>query len=319
MIAHLRKRLFRKPMAPRQPMEGKAVIVTGCAENSIGYATAKALLEWGAEVTVTRRADTLSVVHELEKDVPAARGRIYGRDLDLAEAQSVQHFADWYFAERKTLDVLINNAGIHLDLLSKWKKPTLSKDQQEIQWRTNYLGTIHLTHALLPLLMSSAESSGDARVVNVMSMLHSRGRNSEFFEPTRPYNSWEAYGQSKLGILHFTRSLQEYFSEQGLSAYCLHPGEVYTNIAGKGLAGNPGVEALRNFFWPLEKFLMMTPEEGAQTSLLCATSPSVEGGKYYRNCRVAQASPDAEDAAMRRELWGYNQAWLATLQQDGCR
>ena len=148
----------------------------------------------------------------------------------------------WYRGNRPRLDVLVNNAGIHLDLLSQWKEPRLTKDHVETHWRTNYLGTSHLTHELLPLLCSSASETGDARVVNVVSMLHDRGSNSEFFSPVKPYNSWEAYGQSKLGLVHFTHELDRRFAAKGLKSYCLHPGSVYTNVATKGLAGNPLID-----------------------------------------------------------------------------
>lgn len=313
MIAQLRAVLFRKPRAPMQALHGRTFIVTGCAANSIGYATAKALLEWGAEVTITRRSDSQRTVQALASEVPAAKDRLFARDLELADAISVKSFAAWYIAERKTLDVLINNAGIHLDLLSRWKEPNLTADQHEIHWRTNYLGTSQLTHALLPLLEYSAASTGDARIVNVISMLHSRGKNSEFFTASRPYNSWDAYGQSKLALLHFTKALQQHYGEKGLTAYCLHPGEVYTNIAAKGLSGNPVIESVRNFFWPIERLVLMTAEEGAQTSLLCATAPNLLGGEYYRDCRVAEASAEAADQSVRQALWKANQEWLASV------
>ena len=313
MLAQLRTLIFRKPLAPVRSLAGRKFVVTGCAENSIGYATAKTLLEWGGEVTISRRRGTQDLLGILKTDVAGCAGRLFGHDLDIADAESVKVFANWYKAEHKALDVLINNAGIHLDLMSKWTEPRLSDDNHEIQWRTNYLGTTHLTHVLLPLLEQSAESTGDARIVNVISMLHSRGRNSEFFNPSRPYNSWNAYGQSKLGLAHFTKALQERFGNKGLTACCLHPGEVYTNVAGKGLEGNPLIETVRNLLWPVEKFMLMTPFEGAQTSLLCATSPDIRGGEYYRNCKVAEASADAGDRTIADQLWEANLKWLGQL------
>ena len=313
MITQLRKIIFRKPLAPLQPLAGRKFLVTGCSENSIGYATARTLLEWGAEVTISRRQHTKGLAETLAGDLEGSAGRLFGHDLDLADAQSVQAFSDWYKAQRKTLDVLINNAGIHLDLMSNWTQPTLSQDGHEIQWRTNYLGTTHLTCLLMPLLQASAQLSGDARVVNIVSMLHSKGRNSEFFEPSQAYNSWNSYGQSKLGLVHFTKALQARYGSTGLTAYCLHPGEVYTNVAGKGLAGNPLISAVRNVFWPIEKLMLMTPFEGAQTTLLCATSPQARGGEYYRSCDVSRASADADDTAIADRLWDSNLNWIAQL------
>jgi len=315
MIEKLRKVIFRKPLIEPQNLNGRKFIVTGCSEGSIGYATAKTLLQWGAEVTITRRKDTDKLLSVLKDDLKLNEDRLFAHDLDLASAQSVNAFSTWYKNERKALDVLINNAGIHLDLLSKWKTPKLSADQHEIQWRTNYLGTVHLTHALLDLLLESANTTNDARVVNISSMQHSKGCNSEFFEPTKPYNSWEAYGKSKLGLMHFSQSLQTHYADQGLSAYSLHPGEVYSNVAGKGLEGNPLIETVRNALWPIEKFMMMTPFEGSQTTLLCATKDKqqLKGGAYYRNLELAEISEDAKDTDVAEQLWQANNQWLEQI------
>ncbi|MGH0033911.1 MAG: SDR family NAD(P)-dependent oxidoreductase [Myxococcota bacterium] len=310
----LRQRLARKPTAPRQDLSGRSFLVTGAAEDSLGHATASVLLQWGAEVIVTRRRGSERLASRLAADAGEDAGRrVSGHDLDLADAGSVERFASWMRSSRETLDVLVNCAGIHLDLLSRWSEPRLSDDGFEVHWRTNYLGTTHLTRRLLPLLRESARRTGDARVVTVVSMLHSRGRNAEFFEPTRPYGSWDAYGQSKLGLIHFTMELHRRYGAQGLHAYCLHPGEVFTNVATAGLAGHPLIESLRNVLSPVEALFLMTPLEGAQTQLLCATGPRVEGGHYYRNCAIARASEDARDAEVASRLWDANEAWVASL------
>src|SRR3546814_2341650 len=98
---------------------------------------------------------------------------------------------------------------------------------------------MQLTNALLPLLLRSAAQTCDARIVNVVSMLHTRGRNEFLFTPITPYNSWVAYGTSKLALVHATFELQRHHAAAGLQAYCLHPGAVFSNIADKGLSGNP--------------------------------------------------------------------------------
>lgn len=310
----LRRRLARKPIALQQDLRGRRFLVTGSAEKSLGYATASVLLRWGAEVTVTRRSGSARLATLLAAETGEdAASRVFGHDLDLADAGSVEAFASWMRSSHETLDVLINCAGIHLDLLSRWSEPHLSDDGFEIQWRTNYLGTTHLTRRLLPLLQQSARRTGDARVVNVVSMLHSRGRNAEFFDPNRPYNSWEAYGQSKLGLIHFTMELHRRYCAEGLQAYCLHPGEVFTNVASAGLAGNPLIESLRNMLSPVEALFLMTPLEGAQTQLYCATGPRVEGGHYYRDCGIARPSDDARDTEVTLRLWDSNEAWVASL------
>lgn len=130
----------------------RKVIVTGATPGSIGFATACRLAELGDDVTVTSRSG------------------VHGRPLNLTDARSVTGFATWY-AEHSDgrLDVLVNNAGVHLDLCSTWREPHCTADGFEVHWRTNYLGTMQLTHLLLPLLEETGRRTGDARVVNVVS------------------------------------------------------------------------------------------------------------------------------------------------------
>lgn len=310
-IQAVRRRVFRKPVAPRRDLRGRKLIVTGTSENSLGHATARILLEWGADVTVTRRRGAESLAETLRSEVGRANAaRVTGRDLDLSSAESVEAFACWYEAERGELDVLVNNAGIHLDLLSRWKEPRRTEDGFELHWRTNYLGTTHLTRRLLPLLEESARKTHDARVVMVVSKLHERGRNRAFFEPPAKYSSWDAYGQSKLGLMHFAMELHRRSAGGGLATHCLHPGEVFTNVASAGLAGNSVVEGARSVLAPLEAFALMSPVEGAQTSIFCATAKEAEGGHYYRDCSIARASRELADTSVAARLWDENQAWV---------
>ena len=103
----------------------------------------------------------------------------------------------------------------------------LAEDGREIHWRTNYLGAFHLTWALLPLLQRSGLESGDARVVNVTSGLHDRVGN----EDLPLYHSWDAYGLSKLAMIHMACEIERRFGETyNLHAVALHPGVVMTNL-----------------------------------------------------------------------------------------
>ncbi|MDB5986996.1 MAG: family NAD(P)-dependent oxidoreductase, partial [Nevskia sp.] len=204
----------------------------------------------------------------------------------------------------------VNNAGIHLDLLSQWQQPRLTPDGHELHWRTNYLGTMHLTLRLLPLLRATGRSGGDARIVNVVSQLHSKGSNAGLFESLQPYNSWVAYGNSKLALVHASFELQRrHASTDRLQAYCLHPGAVFTNIADKGLSGNPLLERLRKTFAPVEAFFLLTPEEGAQTQVYCASAAELSGGHYYRACAIAKPSADSGNAGVSSRLFSDTQAW----------
>jgi retinol dehydrogenase-12 len=312
----LHSKLVRVPVASKIDLSGRRIIVTGGAPGSIGGETARILATWGADVVVTTRTDPAFAVNRLRAATAgvAAAGRVEGHCLDLADPVSVERFAQWYAGSRDgQLDVLVNNAGVHLDLLSKWQSPHLLADGEEIHWRTNYLGTMHLTLLLLPLLHATGERTGDARVVNVVSKLHARATNQNLVDVTTNYNSWVAYGASKLALIHAGTELQRRYATEGVQAYSLHPGEVLTDIASKGLAGHRLIGSVRRVLRPVEAFFLMTPAEGAQTSVFAATAPGLEGGQYLRKCAPAELTADARNGLVARQLWEKTEAWSLTL------
>lgn len=306
--------------APQVDLSNMWAIVTGASPGSLGYETAKTLARWGAHVCVTTRKNKHQTVSSLTEDLKteSPNAEISGKDLDLSDAQSVNDFISWYLGQNETrLDILVNNAGIHQDLLSKRKEPLLTPDGHEIHWRTNYLGTAHLTHGLLPLLRQTGKHHGTARVVNVGSQLHSKGSNDRMFNSDKPYNSWKAYGTSKLALMHFANEIQRrYADKDNLQAYNLHPGGpggVSTNIARKGLEGHKILQGLMRLGKPLQTFYAATTEEGAQTQIFCATSPSVLGGQYYQNCLVKESSRDTYDRDAAIQLWDETVSWTENV------
>jgi len=301
-----------KTPASAQPRDltGQTIVVTGASPGSLGFETARILATWGAKVAVSTRSTSRDAVAALTAAVPTGAGSIIGHNLDLADATSVATFGEWLLATTDRLDVLVNNAGVHLDLRSKWTTPTLTPDGVEVHWRTNYLGTAQLTHHVLPRLRETAATSGEARVVNVVSKLHSRATNENLFAPITPYNSWTAYGASKLAMIHLATELDRRHSNEGLHGYSLHPGSVYTKIADKGLASSPVIARVRKAFAPVESRMLLSPTAGAQTSVHCTTAPNLSPG-YYRDCQPAEPSPAATDAEAAAWLWTETEAWIA--------
>lgn len=317
-LTRLRRWLLRTPRAERVDLSGRKIVVTGASPGSIGFQTARILASWNASVVITTRSDPQAALkalrHSLAGIAPAAA--LDAQPLDLCQAASVAAFADWYRQHHgERLDVLLNNAGVHLDLLSRWKEPKLTADSREIHWRTNYLGTQHLTHRLLPLLSATARRNGEARVVNLVSRLHHKGSNAGLFDPPQHYDSWVAYGLSKLALVHATFELQRRYAAQGVHAYCLHPGAVLSHIADKGLEDSRLLGGLRKALRPIEAFFLLSPEEGAQTSVHCATCPGLAGGLYYERCQPAQPSADSLDATVAARLWDATAGWCSTLAQ----
>jgi NAD(P)-dependent dehydrogenase (short-subunit alcohol dehydrogenase family) len=271
-------------------------VVTGAGPGSLGEATARALRDHGRVITTRRSGPRTADFHQ----------------LDLADAGSVRAFVDWLGEATDRVDVLVNNAGVHLDLRRKWREPQLL-DGHEIHWRTNYLGTAHLTRLLLPVLLRTAADVGEARIVNVVSKLHTRGRNEWLEGDVRPYDSWDAYGTSKLALVHEAAEIERRYGDRGLHGYSLHPGAVYTKVADRGLETAPVLGRLRRLLAPIERRTLTAPEVGARTGVFCATSAAAVPGGYHLRSAAADASPEAADVQAGTALWERTSAWAESL------
>ena len=311
----------RKPMAKQVDLSGRYVIVTGATPGSIGYEVARTLAAWGANVAVTCPRDSAAAKEALLRDLRDAGHRqngIEAHGLDLADARSVTEFAAWYQeTSGRRLDVLINNAGILRDVLWRWRKLRLSTDGFEIHWRTNYLGTFHLTRLLLPMVRASGRQSGDARVINVSSHQHDKGSNDRLFQGSGRLDSWTAYGQSKLALIHHSFELQRrYAADYNLRTAALHPGSAYSNMT-FGWQDEPRwLKRTKRLITPLAPLILLTPAQAAQTTIHCATDPHLEGGHYYERCAKAEPTSDARDEAAAERLWEESERWFRSLGQE---
>lgn len=170
------------------------------------------------------------------------------------------------------------------------------------------------------MLMESGRRCGDARVINVASHQHMRGRNAWLFEAPATYDSWTAYGQSKLALVHFSSELQRRYADDfNLRSVALHPGPAYTNMICKGLADTPWLGGAHRLLAPLAVLVLLTPAHCAQTTIFCASDPHLQGGNYYERCAVATASDEARDADAARKLWEASESWLVTQTRRAAR
>ena len=329
---HLGRLFLSKPMAEPVDMTGRHVIVTGASPGSLGYETARVLAEWGAAVVATRVRDVARMESSLKDDLSergADADNIAAHKLDLADPDSVNAFVAWYRDRCDgTLHVLVNNAGIHKKTLAPQKNAPLTGDGFEIHWRTNYLGAFHLTRALLPLLQRTGLESGDARVVNVSSGLHDRAGNEDLFDEApqsdeaprseRPrYHSWDAYGRSKLAMIHMAFEIERRFAEShNLHAVAVHPGVVMTNLTLPQAFGGRMGKALHRISSALTSLVLLSPAAGAQTIVMCASRRPLQGGKYYERCAIGEPSADSQDPEAASRLWDLSEQWAGTLPEQ---
>ena len=272
-------------------LAGRTFLVTG-ANTGIGLATATDLARRGGRVYVACRSRP--------KGEAAAAGIAAATDseavgflpLDLADLASVRACAQGFLDRGEPLHVLINNAGIG-------GTPGRTKDGFELVFGVNHLGHFALTMGLLDCLTASG-----ARIVNVASDAHYQARGIDFGRlrrRTRGITGMQEYAISKLCNVLFSAELARRMDGTGVTSYSLHPGVVASDIWRR-------VPAPAR---PLVKRGMLSIEQGARTSLFCATAPAADlvSGAYYDECAERKPSPVATPELGER-LWDHSEAWI---------
>jgi NAD(P)-dependent dehydrogenase (short-subunit alcohol dehydrogenase family) len=267
-------------------------MVTG-GNTGIGRATAADLARRGGRVYVACRSAEKG--QKAVAGIVAATGSeaVAFLPLDLADLASVGRCAEQFLALGEPLHVLINNGGVA-------GQRGMTKDGFEMAFGVNHVGHFALTNALLDRLAASAP----ARVVTVASDSHYQAEGVDFDAARRPTASrtgLREYAVSKLCNVLFSQELARRVQGRGITTYALHPGVVASDI-------------WRRVPWPIRpliKLRMISPEEGARTSLYCATSDSVAAasGRFYDDSREREPSQVATPD-LARALWEHSQAWV---------
>jgi NAD(P)-dependent dehydrogenase (short-subunit alcohol dehydrogenase family) len=267
-------------------LSGKLAIVTG-GYAGIGLETSRVLTAAGATVVVPAR--NVDKAKAALQDLP--RAEIH--PLDLADPASIDAFAAEFLSTTRTLDLLIGNAGIMATPLAHDARG------HESQFATNHLGHFQLTMRLWP----SLKRSGNARVVVLSSGAH-RFSDIDFDDPDyhrRAYDKWKAYGQSKTANALFALGLDARGEAYGIRAFSVHPGSIATELTRHVSLADMQAMGFRDAdgnVTPRIAALYKTVEQGAATTVWCATSPQLKGigGLYCEDCDIAAAqSPESTD------------------------
>ncbi len=179
---------------------------------------------------------------------PAEQERFTAVQLDLSEPDSVYEATEAIGALDVEIDVIINNAGVLIDI----DETSVVIDDLRATLEVNVIGTIDFTERLRPLL------SERAHVVNITSTagsLELAGKKSH------KLGYYPAYKISKAAMNMYTKTLAHEYRDAEVTVSSVHPGWVQTAIGGDDAA--------------------LTPAESAEGIYQMAVSPPPSGGFWF--------------------------------------
>ena len=267
--------------------EQKIAVITG-ATSGLGRFVACGLGRAGYHtVIVARHAPRGEAVRRAIADhAPDASSELILADLAMvAEARQA---GETIAARHGQVHLLVNNAGLITP-----RRQVTSEGHERIL-AVNHLAPFVLTQALAPAL----RQAGGARVVNVGSTASDRARlRLDDLEGARAFAPWRAYGRAKLALMMATFEWSRRLAGTGVSVNVVHPGLVATQ-----LGALPGLSGM---VWALLRPFMLSPEQGSDTPLFVALSPTLEDvtGQYFKRRKPARPNPQALSGETSRQLW----------------
>lgn len=266
-------------------------IVTG-PTSGIGAETALGLARLGGTVVlVARNREKGARFAARLVRAGAAEARLV--IADLASRQQLAGAAEQIVQAFPSVDVLVNNAGAYFG------RRQTSPDGIEMNLALNHLAYFSLTLRLVRALRRSPA----ARVVNVASEAH-RSATIDFddVQCARGYDRLRAYARSKLANVLFTYELARRLEGTSVTVNAVHPGAVATNIGSND-------SWLKTRVRNLVCRHMLSPAEGARTSLYAATAPELRGvsGKYLSACAEERSSDASYDREAATRLWNLSE------------
>ena len=274
--------------------DAKTYLVTG-ANTGIGRATTEDLARRGGRVILACRSaeKTQPVIDAIRAET--GNDRLEHLPLDLADLDSVRRATATLLDRGEPIDVLIANAGVagqRGETAQGW----------ELAFGTNHLGHFLFVTPLLDLLRGGA---APGRIVVVASQSHYDAKDLDeaaLRDRTRSITGLKEYSRSKLANVLFAQELARRLPPEEIVAYSLHPGVVASDI-------------WRRIPWPIRPLMtraMISNQEGARTSLWCATAPEVGGasGDYFDEC-APKAPSEVATPELGTSLWERSEAWTA--------
>jgi len=268
-------------------LSGRRCLVTG-GNSGIGYETALALADLGAEVVLLCRSRERGEQAARQIREQTGNRRVFFELLDISDLGSIRAAAARL--SMKPVDVLVHNAGVLPD------ERIETGDGLELTFATHAVGPFLLTR----LLRGSLEKSPDGRVIWVSSGgMYTRRLNLEDPNWTeRDYDGVIAYAESKRAQVVLSELWAEALRGSSVTVSAMHP----------GWADTPSVEKSLPRFHRITRKILRTPAEGADTVVWLAASPRARQstGRFFfdREERRTHLLPfTRESEADRRALW----------------
>ncbi|KXN68858.1 retinol dehydrogenase 12-like protein [Conidiobolus coronatus NRRL 28638] len=276
-------------------LSGKTILITGGNEG-IGFETAVQLAKMNAKIIIASRnlQKSQSAVEKIKH--LSHNNDIHCRQVDLGSIQSVNEFSEKFKQEFPTLDILINNAGL---VCMKYSK---TEDDLEKTLQVNHISVTLLTINLLPILLKAE----DPKIVFVASVMHNFSKLQlprDLELPPSSFIGINEYNKSKKMNILTAKVLAKELKNKNIKVVSLHPGYVYSNL------GQDNFQSLWSklisyiFVHPLHTIFARKTDQGAMTSVFCATDSGIISGEYYDSCKIGKPDKQANDEELGRDLW----------------
>jgi len=282
-----------------QDMEDKTVVITG-ATSGLGRATALQLAQKRASVVVIARNNNKA--NEVISEIKREGGNGQFVISDLSSMKDTKEAADSISKVVDRLDVLINNAGAHFP---KYRE---TPEGFESTLALNYLSPFLLTHHLIEQMKQTASDYGEARVINITSIMHKSPINwNDLNYKNTTYHSNTAYYQSKHLLTSFTYYLSRKLKETDITVNCIHPGLVKTALIHSDYAF-----PMNSIVPIVDFFIGESPDQAAKTPVWLALSNEVKGinGEYIHHRKIKKSWAPTKDENAQSKLYNVTLSML---------
>jgi NAD(P)-dependent dehydrogenase (short-subunit alcohol dehydrogenase family) len=277
------KNMKRLPEKNSEPFHDQFVVITG-ATSGIGYHTARKFASMGAHILMVNR--NLEKSESVRKEIAAEFGvPVEYVIADLALLSDIQRVGQYLQSLEKPIDVLIHNAGVHLE--SRQENPF----GLEVNLAVHYLCPLIINKMLIP----KYQRDRTGRIILVNSEAHRFavwGLDLEDLEwKRRRYSGIKAYGAGKLAQLLSMHILSRELALYQITINAMHPGMVRTES---------GKDNGKWYQWykknSIDKF-SATPDISAEALYYLGTSPELSQitDVYFHLTTKEEPAPPALD------------------------